>query len=999
MNTNLYKKINNITGFALFAIAGFVYWLTMEPTLSFWDCGEFIAASFKLQVGHQPGAPLFLIIGKLFSLLSMGNTAKVAYFMNLSSVLFSAATIMFLYWTITLLASKLFPKEKSLTDTITIVSTGLLGALAYTFSDTFWFSAVEAEVYSLSILFTALVFWAILKWEHNADDRWLVLISFIVGLSIGVHLLSLLAIPAIVLVYYFKKNTQTSFWGILKAIGCSGLIWLVVQVFIIQYSVLIAAKMDIFFVNTLNLGFGSGALSFLLLLASMLFFAIRYSIINKKYYLNLGLVCFTFVFFGFCSYFMIIIRANAKPDLNLSNPDNAYSLYNYLGRTNYGQTPLLYGQTFDAEEIDYKETDNIYRRGKEKYEVAGKDFEAKYDKNLLFPRTYSHKPHHISFYKQWLHLGEGETPSFAKNLRFFFSYQAGFMYWRYFMWNFAGRQNDNQGQGSADSGNWITGIKALDGMRLDKQDKLPLSITSNEGYNRFFGLPLLLGIAGLVFLFRRNRNDMVVVSTLFLFTGLAIIVYLNQDPLQVRERDYAYVGSFYAFAIFIGFGLPALKAVLSRFASPQMSLAVASVTCLLAAPVLMGTQGWDDHNRSGKTTALEWASNYLNSCAPNAILFTNADNDTFPLWYAQEVEGIRTDVRVVNLQYLSDAGYINQMKQWSGKSAPLPISLPESKYVRGVREMIQYFNYGITDSAELKDLVAVMTSDDNEDKLPLKDGSYVNFIPTRKLKLSINPEEIVKTGTVPAEQREKITPEMEWTFNENYAGKADLILFDILSNNNWKRPVYFGSSISDDTYIGLEKYLYLEGYAHRLLPLKRDTADKRNKDEVTNTDVMYTNVMKKFDLKGFRNAKYLDPESRRIARTTWNFNNTLAMNLIKEGKKTKARDVLVKSIHELPLKNYSIDDTISKLQTIEGLYLTGQTKMANNLVKSNLDYVAQEINYIASLDPVRYDAYGFELNRGFYALNNMYKITALHQQKELNAQIKNKIDLMQTSFM
>jgi hypothetical protein len=996
---NRFQKINNISGLALFVIAGIVYWLTMEPTLSFWDCGEFIAASYKLQVGHQPGAPLFLMIGKLFSLLAVGNSAKIAYFMNFSSVLFSAATIMFLFWTITLLASKLYKAEKTVQDTWTIMAVGTVGALAYTFSDTFWFSAVEAEVYSLSILFTALVFWAILKWEQKSDDRWLVLIAFIVGLSIGVHLLSLLAIPAVVLVYYFKKNPKTGFWGIIKALGAAGLIWVVVQYVIIQYSVLLAAKFDLFFVNSLGLGFGSGAVFFLLLLTGLIAYGIYYSIRHKKYNLNLGLVCLTFIFFGFSSYFLIIIRANAKPSLNLSNPDNAYSLFNYLGRTNYGQTPLLYGQTFDAQRLRFDETSIIYRKGDKKYEATGKDVDVVYDKNMLLPRVYSDKPHHVAFYKQWLNLADGETPSFTKNLNFLFSYQMGFMYWRYFMWNFAGKQNDFQGQGSQSEGNWLTGVKPLDELRLDKQSKLPLSITSNEGYNRFFALPLIIGLAGLLFLYRRNRNDLIVITTLFFFTGLAIILYLNQDPLQVRERDYAYVGSFYAFAIFIGFGVLAIKEFLSRYSTPKLSLAVASVLCFLGAPAIMGVQGWDDHDRSGKTTALEWASNYLNSCAPNAILFTNADNDTFPLWYAQEVEGIRTDVRVVNYQYLSDDAYINQMKKQLAKSSPLPIAMTEDKYLKGKRDYMPFVDSDITDSVELKDLLGVLTSDDKRDQVEMSGGEFSNFLPAKHLKMQINADQVVKTGTVLAKDKGKITSQMEWVFDKNFAGKADLAILDIVANNNWKRPIYFGTQISDDTYVGLEKYLYLEGYAHRLLPLERDTADHRNKMEVTNSDVMYTNVMTKFQLKGFKAAHYLDLESRRIAQGTWQFNNTLATNLVMEGKTAKANDILVKSIRELPMRNYSIDDTVGKLQTIENLYLTNNIAAANKLVNETTSYLDQEIKYIISLNPKRYEAYGNDVQRGFYVLDRMYKVSTLHKQGELSKMLKGKIEELQSPFI
>ncbi|MES2457931.1 MAG: DUF2723 domain-containing protein, partial [Bacteroidota bacterium] len=895
--------------------------------------------------------------------------------------------------------SKLYQKEKSMQESWTVIAVGAVGALAYTFSDTFWFSAVEAEVYSLSILFTAVVFWAVLKWENNEDDRWLVLIAFIVGLSIGVHLLSLLAIPAIVLVYHFKKNPKSGVWGIVKAIGAAGLIWFLVQYLVIQYTVLLAAKFDLFFVNSLDFGFGSGAVFFLLALFSVIAYGIYYSIKHKKYNLNLSLICLTFVLFGFSSYFLIIIRANAKPNLNLSNPDNAYSLYNYLGRTNYGQTPLLYGQTFDAQQVGITETGTQYRRGQNKYEDIGKDFKAEYDKNMLLPRMYSNKPHHVDFYKQWMNLSDGETPSFFKNLSFMASYQMGFMYWRYFMWNFAGKQNDFQGQGSQTEGNWLTGIKPLDGLRLEKQSDLPLSITANAGYNRYFGLPLILGIAGLLFLFRRNRNDLIVVTTLFFFTGLAIILYLNQDPMQVRERDYAYVGSFYAFAIFIGFGVLPIKEFLSKYSAPKLSLIAAVVIGVAGAPAIMGFQGWDDHNRSGKTTALEWASNYLNSCAPNAILFTNADNDTFPLWYAQEVEGIRTDVRVVNLQYLSDDAYINQMKQPMGKSAPLPISMPESKYVKGIRDYLRYVDYGITDSVELKDLLAVLTSDHNEDKVPLQDGSYENFLPSKHLKLTVDIDQVIKTQTVAAKDKAKITPKMEWFFNQNFAGKANMTMFDILANNNWKRPIYFGTSISDDTYIGLEKYLYLEGYAHRLLPLERDTADKRDKMEVTNSEVMYQNVMNKFQLKGFKTASYLDEESRRIASTTWTLNNTLAMNLIMEGQLAKANNLLVKSIRELPMRNYSIDDTVSKLQTIQALYMANNKEAANKLVAETTDYLSQEIGYIISLDPKRYEAYGRDLQRGFFVLDRMHKATEAQKETALTKMLQQKIEELQAPFI
>lgn len=993
-----YQRLNNLAGFILFGIAAVVYWLTMEPTLSFWDCGEFIAASSKLEVGHQPGAPLFLMIGKLFSLLAMGNTTKIAYWINFSSVLFSAATIMFLYWTITALATKLYPEKKSNTQILSIIAAGAIGALAYTFSDTFWFSAVEAEVYALSTLFTAIVFWAILKWENEPDNRWLVFIAFMVGLSIGVHLLSLLAIPAIVLVYYFKTTAKPGLKGTFKALLFGCLLVGLVQFAIVQYLVLSAAQADLFFVNTLGFGFGTGALSFILLVVVLIAYGIYYSVKHKKYKLNLALVCLAFILFGFSSYFMIVIRANAKPNINLSNPDNPFSLYGYLGRTNYGDTPLLYGRTFDARQTGIKETGTEYRKGTDKYEASGKTYKAEYDKNLIFPRTYSQKPNHIAFYRQWLGLGENETPNLTQNLNFFSTYQVGFMYMRYFLWNFVGRQNDTHSQGSFTDGNWITGVKSIDALRLGNQAKLPPSITKNEGNNVYYGLPLLLGLAGMIYIYRKNKQAILIIATLFFCTGLAIICYLNQDPMQVRERDYAYVGSFYAFAIFIGFGVLAIQELFQRFATAKLSLAIAVLTGLLAAPAIMGIQGWDDHNRSGKQTALDFASNYLNSCAPNAILFTNADNDTYPLWYAQEVEGIRTDVRVVNLQFLADSDYINQMKKQAYQSAALPIAMRPDQYQKGVRDYFPYIDYGFKDSVELKDLLAVLTSDSKEDKVEMQGGSFENFLPTKRLKLSVDAAQLVRTNTVAAKDLDKVVPQMEWDFKKDFATKADLAIFDILAHNNWERPVYFGSSLSDDTYIGLDKYLHLEGYAYRLLPYKKGADDQRDKSQVTNSEVMYHNTMQKMNFKGFHTARYLDPETRRVANDTWVFQNALAGNLINEGKKAMAQQVMTKSVRELPLKLYSIHDTLNRLETISNLNHLNDRKTAGLLSRQTLSFLDAELGYIASLSPALQRASIGDIQLGMYVLSGLDELTAKGADPKLNQQIKAKFKELEGIF-
>ncbi|HEY0057350.1 MAG TPA: DUF2723 domain-containing protein, partial [Pedobacter sp.] len=729
-----YTKINNLLGWLCFLIAAVTYTLTLEPTTSFWDCGEFIASAYKLQVVHQPGAPLFIMVAKVFSLLASDKT-QVAFWMNMSSAIASAATILFLFWTITALVRKvLAPKaqELSTTELITIMGSGLVGALAYTFSDTFWFSAVEAEVYAMSSLCTAIVFWAILKWEHHADDpnadKWLVFIAYTMGLSIGVHLLNLLAIPAIALVYYFRRTAKATSKGTFGALLIGILILGVIQYGIILYMIKLAAFFDLFFVNTLGMGFGSGVVVFAILVIGGLVYGIMYSIRKGKRILNLALVCTVFILFGYSSYAMIVIRAKAEPTLNNNDPDNVFSLLGYLSREQYGDSPLLYGQYFDSQRIDYKEKGNIYRKGKDKYEVAGKKYDYVYDRNTLLPRMYSDEPNHVAVYREWMQLSEGESPSFIHNLGFLFSYQTGFMYARYFLWNFAGRQNDDQGQGNNTSGNWISGIKPLDAAHLGSQDNLPPSIKENKGYNRLYFLPLILGLIGAFWHFKRNQKDAGVVGLLFFFTGMAIVLYLNQNPLQPRERDYAYAGSFYAFTIWIGLGVAAIADMLRRKLSASSAGIAATVLGLLAAPVLMAKENWDDHNRSEKTTARDFAADYLESCAPNAILFTYGDNDTYPLWYVQEVEGVRPDVRIVNLSLLGTDWYIRQMKKKVNEAEGLPITMPDEKFVQGVRDVVRFYDWKVPGAVELKSVFDVLTSDDEGDKVPMQDGSKDNIL-------------------------------------------------------------------------------------------------------------------------------------------------------------------------------------------------------------------------------------------------------------------------------
>ena len=1001
INTPAEKKrfsmLNTISGCLIFLIALFTYWRTMEPTVSFWDCGEFIAAATKIQVGHQPGAPLFLMIGKLFSLLALGNTARIAYWVNFSTVLASAGTIMFLFWTITNIAVRVFNNEKLRHRQVSILVAGAVGALAFCFSDSFWFSAVEAEVYALSTLFTAITFWAIIQWEAAMNDRWLILIAFIVGLSTGVHLLSLLTIPAVAMIYYFRKTDAPTWMGTFKAFAMGCLIVVFVQFVVLQYFILFAAKMDLLFVNSFSLPFGSGGVFFVALFLALMCWAIGYSLKKRLYHLNLSLLCVVFLFFGFGSYALILIRANAKTNINLSNPDNLFGLYGYLGRTNYVPAPLFYGQTFDAKTVENDVTGNTYRKGDKRYEISGETYKTTYDKNMLFPRVFSQDADDIAFYQSWLGLNKTETPSFIQNLQFFASWQVNVMYWRYFMWNFSGKQNDVQGYGGPENGNWITGIKPLDALRLGSQRNLPASITSNAGHNTFFAFPFLLGLAGLVWLFRKNRNYAITLLALFFYTGIAIIIFLNQDPLQVRERDYAYVGSFYAFAIFIGFGVFALAGSLKKLMPSKMSLVLASIICLMAVPLLMATQGWDDHNRSAKTTAVDWAKNYLNSCAPNAILFTNADNDTYPLWYAQEVEGIRPDIRVICMQFLKDGPFINSLKKSMNHSAPLPITMANAKYANGTRDYMPYYDYGISDSVELSDLVAIMTSENSDDKVKMQDGSYMNFLPTKKLKLTINKNAVITSGTVTAQQANNIPTSIEWTFNKSYADKGDLALFDILAHNQWKRPIYFATSVSSDTYIGLDKYLYLEGYAYRLLPLTPNPHFVSKENQV-NADVMYTNIAQKFDLTGFKKATYLDPESRRIASTTWRLNNTLTASLLSNGERKKAQTIMEKSLRDLPMQNSSIADTLNKVYTIQNLYALNQTKAANALANDTAAYIQQELRYIASLSPRFKSAYMDNVEFGVGVINELTRLTSANDQTVLSNKITNDLQKMSVLF-
>lgn len=1045
-----YNRTNNLLGWLSFLTALIVYTLTLEPSTSFWDSGEFIASAYKLQVVHQPGAPLFLMLGKVFSLLAGGNTSRVAYWINMCSATASAATILFLFWTITALARKvIWKKGESLsrTELFTIMGSGLVGALAFTFSDSFWFSAVETEVYALSSLCTAVVFWAILKWDLHADepyaDRWLIFIAYIMGLSIGVHLLNLLAIPAIALVYYFRRsNTRTSS-GTLITLLAGIIILAFIQYGIVQYTIKFAAYSDLFFVNTLGLGFGSGVAFFIILIIISLSSGILYSLNGKQSHLliavisfvalmtiggglsglivaaiilaaleyllkirekrrvlNLALISIVFIIFGYGSFAMIVIRTKAEPTLNNSAPDNAFSLLSYVNREQYGDRPLLYGQYFDSKPVDSKKGDVIYRKGKEKYESAGQKYERVYDRNTILPRMYSDDPQHVQFYRDWMGMSETKSPAFLDNLGFLISYQTSFMYTRYFAWNFVGRQNDEQGHGDYIHGNWLSGIKFIDNMLLGGQYDLPESQLTNNGFNRFYFLPFILGLIGAFWHFKRNQKDAGIVGLLFFFTGLAIVLYLNQNPLQPRERDYAYTGSFYAFAIWIGLGVAGIAEFIRTRIKGAKAAILATIIGLLAAPVLMARDGWDDHDRSSKFTARDMAIDYLESCAPNAILFTYGDNDTYPLWYAQEVENVRPDVRVVNLSLLGTDWYIRQMKKKVNEADALPITMPDEKFVQGVRDVLGYQDYHVKDAVELKNLFEILTSENDADKATYQDGSKENFLPTKNFKITVDPAVVIATKTLPPAKQDQIVPAIEWTYNKSYITKTELAMIDILSHNNWKRPIYFAITVPNDNYMGLGDYLYNEGFAYRLLPLKKAIQDTtQEKLELTNTDVMYNNMMTKFKWGNMKHATYLDPESVRMSFTIINHFNILAENLHRDGRSEEARKALLKCMEVVPDKNYSLNFTIRKFYMADLLYKLKEAQKANELVRATADYIEDQLNYLSAIAQTKENLNSREIQLGVYVMGEMVKLTGKNAQTALNKQLQARYNAMETKFV
>lgn len=1003
-----FKTLNILFGWGVFLIAAVVYLLTIEPTASFWDCGEFIASAYKLEVGHPPGAPLFMLLGRFFTLFA-GSAEHAAMMVNILSALASAFTILFLFWSITHLAGKLIPKnhgEYSLSNIIAVLGSGVIGALVFTFSDTFWFSAVEAEVYATSSLFTAVVFWAILKWENEADqkysNRWLILIAYLIGLSIGVHLLNLLAIPAIVFVYYFRKYKTTK-TGIALATGVSILLLVVIMYMIIPGVISLASRFELFFVNSLGLPFNTGVIVYAALIIGLIVYGLYYTQKKGRYVFNTILLGLTVILIGYSSYGVIVIRSAANPPMDQNNPENVFNLLSYINREQYGERPLFYGQYFNAPVKERKEGKPIYEKRGSEYVVVDHKPEVEYDDRFtgLFPRMYSSKSQHVRDYKSWVDINgktvtvrnaRGKTtrktvPSVSDNLTFLFKYQIGHMYLRYFMWNFSGRQNDIQGHGNVRDGNWITGIPAIDNVRLGEQENLPDHLRNNPAHNKYYMLPFILGVIGLLYHLRKDKKNFTVVMMLFILTGIAIVFYLNQYPHQPRERDYAYAGSFYAFAIWIGLSVMALYQEAKKKIPGKWTGAMITLV-LLFVPGLMAFENWDDHDRSGRYTVRDFASNYLNSCRKNGILFTNGDNDTFPLWYAQEVEGIRTDVRVSNLSYLRAGWYVEQMMRKAYESDPFPMTHKMKQIGKGKRKVLPIANR-VKDPVDIDRVVDFVASDDKQTKIqsPFDEGEVINYIPSNNLLIEVDSAKVFANGLLEKSYRNRILENVNWKVKDRYFLKDGLTIMDLIATNDWERPIHFSITVTPKKYFNLEKHFLTEGLAHQFVPIEAKSGNSRGE---VNTERMYDVLMNKFKWGNMEDPDvYLNQDNRRMLSNFRNSFGQLATALVRENKPDSAEKVMDYCLSRITDDRISYDFSIVRF--IQNYYRIGETEKANKHLQMLFNKLDQEMHYYTSLK--EYSAqFTRDIQRNMYILRNLSEITQQYRQKKWNEQLLSTFD-------
>ena len=1074
-----YKLVNNVLGWLTFFVAAFVYCSTIEPTASFWDCPEFITTGYKLEVGHPPGAPFFMLTANLFSQFA-SDPSQVARMVNTMSALLSATTILFLFWSITHLARKLILKdwsEMTLSKLIAIQASGLVGALIYTFSDTFWFSAVEGEVYAYSSAFTAIVFWLILKWEDHADephsDRWLVLIAYMTGLSIGVHLLSLLCLPAIVLVYCYRRFPHIELKGSLLALVGSFVLVAAVLYGVVPGIITVAGWFELLFVNTLGCPFNTGEIIYIVLLVAIVIWAIYESYVDKSFkrqnisfvlsvgmlgipfrgmtwgagllglvilvalyfglnyrkkigkelvpvvttrFKNTALLCMLMLMIGYSSYAVIVIRSAANPPMDQNSPEDVFTLGSYLSRDQYGDSPLLYGQAYTSQvayDVDgnmcvpkHKEGAAIWQRKekasegeKDSYFVVSHKDKLIYAQNMLFPRM--HSSAHAGAYENWMGGVEGtqvpydrcgepvmvKMPTQMENIRFFLSYQCNFMYWRYFMWNFAGRQNDIQGNGEPEHGNWITGISFIDDWMLGDQSKMPAELKANKGHNVFYCLPLLLGLIGLFWQAWRGQRGIRqfwVVFFLFFMTGLAIVLYLNQTPQQPRERDYAYAGSFYAYAIWCGLGVLAIYDMLKKkLKGNDVAVAgVVGVACLLV-PIQMASQTWDDHDRSGRYTCRDFGQNYLMTLQDkgNPIIFTNGDNDTFPLWYNQETEGVRTDARVCNLSYLQTDWYIDQMKRPAYDSPSVPITWPRIDFCSGTNDYIEvrpamkqqlldfYREYP-------KEARAAFGDEPFEVKNIMKywvrsKDSETHVIPTDTLYITIDKEAVRRSGMMMAS--DTIPDRMVISLAGKRAiYKNDMMMLEMLAQCNWERPLYVATTVGSDNYMNLGDNFVQEGLAYRITPFNTKAPGAKNFD----TEKVYNNVMNRFKWGGLdKPGLYIDETVMRMCYTHRHLLAQLAMQLIAEGQNAKAEKVLRKAEKVLPEYNVPYTFMSGAADMARAYALIGKKADAARILNKVWADAKSYADYYLQLTGSRFMMSQNDVLRQLYIMQNIADIT------------------------
>ncbi len=935
------------------------------------------------------------------------------------SALASAFTILFLFWSITHLGHRIFiSKQENIEPwrVWAVLSAGMVGALAYTFSDTFWFSAVEGEVYAMSSLFTAVVFWAILKWENVAHEphsnRWLILIAYLMGLSIGVHLLNLLAIPAIVMVYYFKKY-EVNRKNTIKALSIAGLLLISILYIIIPGVVKLAAWFELFFVNNYGLPFNTGVIIYAILLIGGLCYGIYYTYTRNKPIMNAILTGVAVILMGYSSFATVVIRSAANPTMDQNSPEDVFSLQYYLNREQYGNRPLFSGQyynsPYDWTKMSADKGKPLYAKRDNKYEIVEYRPTYKYDSNTttLFPRMYSNEERHIGAYKQWANIkgknvvvedyrtGQPSSiklPTFYENVKFFINYQVNFMYFRYFMWNFSGRQNDIQSHGEIHHGNWITGISFIDNYMYGDQSKLPDYLKENRGNNKYYMLPLLLGIIGLLFQLgagREGKRDFWVVMLLFFFTGLAIVIYLNQTPYQPRERDYAYAGSFYAFAIWIGLGVLGIVEILRKVFKGNFATPLAAALTLVFVPGLMATENWDDHDRSHRTIARDLGYNYLNTVGENGVIFTNGDNDTFPLWYIQEVEGVRTDVRVCNLSYLQTDWYIDQMKRKAYDSEPLPFSFERKQYETGTNDVVHLFNR-VEGVVDLREAIKFLKSTDPRTKqIPGYSGT-IEHLPAKQFYLPIDAEVVIKNNVVSENNHDMIDSLLYFDLNKERILKNELMVLDLITENNWERPIYYAVTVGNENYAGLEDYFQLEGFGYRVTPVSHSSNDGQYGH--VDTDRMYENVTQKFLFNGWNDDRvYLDENHQRMGINIRNNLTRLATALIEEGDKERALEILDFTMEKLPPSR--IPHNYFSLFIAEGYYEIEEFDKGDEVIMGLAELNRQELDFFTHNPKLR--NYGLqEIQRNMAIYQEIFKTLANFSRKEVADEIDQKYDVI-----